>query len=348
VTIPQVRETFATLISRPYWMWGAEMGANEHGLVVGNEAVFTRAPYSATGLTGMDIVRLVLERAATARAGCDLILTLLETHGQGGGCGHENRCFTYHNSFLLADGKSAFVIETAGRHWAMEEVYGVRTISNMLSIPGFAERHGEMLRTAVGKGRQRCSRTASLLTPQAEVPSLFAALRDHGGHPEPAYGFVQGGLGHPCVHAGGMVAASQTVASWVSEIREGGAQHWVTATAAPCLSLFKPVQVGLPLHAVMPEGGQADASLWWQHERFHRRVARNPRVYAPVFAPERDALESTWLREPPESAVAFLEHGRRLAAWTEAAEGITAPDVRPWWVRRYWALRNRRAGIDLA
>ena len=41
--------------------------------------------------------------AATAEQAVEVITGLLETHGQGGGCGHEHRGFTYHNSFLVAD-----------------------------------------------------------------------------------------------------------------------------------------------------------------------------------------------------------------------------------------------------
>src|SRR5690606_34261339 len=140
IEIPQVRRTHAVVLSRPWWMWGAEMGANEHGGVIGRGAVFAREPYAEIGLLGMDIVRLALERAATADEAVSTMVELLEAHGQGGGCSHERPGFTYHNSFLVADPDGAVVLETAGREWATEEVRGPgRSISNGLTIPGFAE-----------------------------------------------------------------------------------------------------------------------------------------------------------------------------------------------------------------
>ncbi|MBA7558106.1 hypothetical protein ES705_50896 [subsurface metagenome] len=42
MTIPQVSETARVLLCQPFWMFGAEMGANEYGVVIGNEAIFTK------------------------------------------------------------------------------------------------------------------------------------------------------------------------------------------------------------------------------------------------------------------------------------------------------------------
>lgn len=82
-SIAQVRRTHAVLLSQPWWMWGAEIGTNEHGVSIGNEAVFTRRtgdPGDGT-LLGMDLLRLALERATTAADAVELIVSLLEEHG---------------------------------------------------------------------------------------------------------------------------------------------------------------------------------------------------------------------------------------------------------------------------
>ncbi len=348
IEIPQARETHAVLLSRPFWMWGAEMGANEHGVAIGNEAVFTREPYARSGLTGMDLLRLALERAATAQQGVETIAALLAAHGQGGGCGHEKRGFTYHNSFLLADPRRAFVVETAGRHLAVEEVRGgVRTISNGLTIPGFRERHANRLVSWATRCRLRQPRTAALAAAAPGPAGLMRMLRDHGGAPAPAYGPLFGGMAAPCMHAGGLVASSQTTASWVAELSPGGPRHWVTATAAPCTSLFKPVRVEEPLDLGPPPGDAADGqSPWWRHERLHRAAMRDPARLLPLFVPERDEVEARWFARPPEPRDAFAEADRLLDRWLAAVRAAAGPDRRPPWARRTWRVRNRRAGIS--
>ncbi|KAL4445908.1 hypothetical protein ABPG77_009107 [Micractinium sp. CCAP 211/92] len=129
-------------------MWGAEMGANEAGVVCGNEAVWTVEDADGPpALLGMDLVRLALERGQTASQAVDVITSLLEAHGQGGPC-EEGGDWTYHNSFLVADAGEAWVLETAGAYWVAQRIsqgkpalpsdrlpsQRTRNISNCLSI----------------------------------------------------------------------------------------------------------------------------------------------------------------------------------------------------------------------
>jgi len=346
IEIDEAPVRHAVLLSRPFWTWGAEMGANEHGLVVGNVAVFTRDRVAPLGLTGMDLVRLALERAADAEEGARVLASLIEAHGQGGGCGHEHRRFTYHNSFVLADPRRALLVETAGKAVSVERVSGARTISNALTIPAFAQAHGERLKTRAARARERRACTMSLAA-RAETPAdLFALLRSHGDSPLPRYSLLSGGLAAPCAHAGGVLAATQTTASWVSDLRPGRVRHFATGTAAPCTGLFKPVDVSTPLDlGPKPTDRYDPATLWWRHERLHRRVLRDPFALLPLLA-GRDAIEARWLAASPEPRDAFAGAERHLAAWTEAAEAGTVVDRRPFWVRRYWRTRDRRAGLS--
>jgi len=76
--IPQAAETWELVGSRPYWLWGFEIGVNEWGVAIGNEAVHSREGYADPGLLGMGLIRLGLERGRTAEEAVALIGQLTE------------------------------------------------------------------------------------------------------------------------------------------------------------------------------------------------------------------------------------------------------------------------------
>ena len=346
IDIPEVASTHAVLLSQPFWMWGAEMGTNEHGVVIGNEAVFTTAEYEETpGLIGMDLLRLGLERAASASEAVEVITSLLERHGQGGPCSFFDPKFRYHNSFIIADPTSAFVLETAGREWAVEEVRGARSISNGLTIPEFAGKHSDVKVSKINECTLRQSRTQELARVNDSVFGFMQTLQDHGSNDEhPNYKKMNGAMAAPCMHAGGETVNSQTTASWISHLSPDSISHWATGTAAPCVSLFKPVSVREPV-ILTKAGDRSDDSLWWRHENFHRKVLKNPERYRPLFIEERNTLQQQWVNDPPTSEEAFEIGKQALDSWTENVLLVSASDLRPAWARTFWKKQNIAAGI---
>jgi secernin len=294
ITIPQAQHTNAVLLGKPYWIWGAEMGANSHGVVIGNEAVFTKVPHEKQpGLIGMDLLRLGLERADNAAEAVTVMTELLAQFGQAGNCGHTHT-MRYHNSFIVADRTQAWVLETAGRQWAAQRVHGAASISNAITIasrfdrssPGLVEHavekkwcsspdefdfgadYSDRIYTTFSDARVRQCRTSDALAAARgglDVARAWAMLADHGeradGRPgwSPADNPVGGLFGQTvCAHAGfGPVRVSQTTGSWISTLPTDGSPdtHWVTGTSAPCLSLRKPVWFDALAAAGMPDVG---------------------------------------------------------------------------------------------
>eukprot|EP01084_Bolivina_argentea_P120571 213743_1 len=254
ISIPQIEKTNAVLLSQIDWMWGAEMGANDCGVIIGNEAVWTKEEIKQgnDALLGMDLVRLGLERGSTARECLDVITQLLNKHGQGGACAENDPSFTYHNSFLIVDYNEAYVLETAGKHWVAEKITkGARNISNCLTIRTKFDLCSKNLKQyAKSKGlwmddgkeefdfakcfsnddgepnsRQICGQT--LLQQHYNKNSLdykamINILRDDDS-----------GI---CMHG-----AFETTASMVSELRgqnPNSAMHWMTGKSYPCKAEF--------------------------------------------------------------------------------------------------------------
>lgn len=361
IEVAQVAHTRAVLLSRPWWMFGAEMGANSSGVVIGNEAVFTRELQQRRrlgedrpGLLGMDLLRLALERADDAAAAVEVIVTLLEAHGQAGGCSHERTRFTYDNSFIVADADGAIVLETAGRSHATEEIrFGARSISNGLTIPAFAAAHADPLRGRVAACSARRARTEAAAAAVLEAPEqravadMMAALRDHGPGGLPRWSPLNGALKAPCAHAGGFLTATQTVASWVSDLRDGRAPlHWATASAGPCTSTFKPLRVDAPAALGPAPTDRFDPTTrWWRHEVLHRASMLDPQSLLPRFTAERDAVERRWISSPPTTADALREADRLELRWATDVVTAAQPAHRPRFVGRYWSGRDEAAGM---
>ncbi|KAL1491671.1 hypothetical protein ABEB36_012233 [Hypothenemus hampei] len=144
--VESVKETKAVILSKSNWTWGAEMGANECNVAIGNTPISIKdigEDPKVERLLGVDLVRLGLERSSNADEALDVIVDLLDKYGQGGpACNNDSiGCF---NSFIIADPKQAWILETCGKHWVAEKLTsGVRNVTNTPSITTKIDRKSE-------------------------------------------------------------------------------------------------------------------------------------------------------------------------------------------------------------
>jgi hypothetical protein len=234
-------DTIGALVSRPAWMWGVEHGVNDAGVAIGNATIYTTLdPRDAPpALTGMDLVRLGLERGTTAADALQVIIDLLERYGQGGS-GYEHTEHPYWSSFLVADRDDGWVLETSGRAWASERVGRTRATSNRTTIFEFdaANRHPRQPVETLVDPRWKASQ-AVLAAEPVGGPDMKAHLRAHVG---------EGGY-TVCMHAEDQV----TNASMVVEFGDGSTcTHMLLGS--PCRSVYVPLFVGRPIGSPIPWG----------------------------------------------------------------------------------------------
>lgn len=330
IEIEQAEQTYEVLLLKPSWMWGAEMGCNEFGLNIGNEAVFTREKYGKEEkLLGMDMLRLALERSKTSGEALDLITGLLERYGQGGNCGYE-KPFTYHNAFLIADKESAWVLETAGEYWAAEKVKDVRNISNRLSIGTTFDRcHPRLVSHAVekkwckseadfhfarcytdplitrfsGSADRSCASSDVLEKDKGRIglETMIKILRSHDPAVEGKQ-FTRYSLKSVCMH-GGFIFGDHTTGSYIASLGEKRCTYLITGSSTPCLALFKPYWL---IEGERFSFGEDDTekavALWRGRERLHRLVLKNKVPDLESYLKERDRLEAEFIQMAAGSA----------------------------------------------
>jgi len=314
IEIPQAKKTYSTLLCKPFWIWGAEMGVNEKGVAIGNEALFTKIkPEKVPGLIGMDLLRLGLERGATAQEAANIIVDLLKKYGQSGPCGYRDKKFTYMNSFLVVDRKEIIVLETFGRDHVMRSFSDYAAISNMTTLGNSWDRGSLKGSTDVKrledrimtffsgapKRRSFVLERIAMLKGRFTHDDAFEILRFHQGS-SPS----RGGNSDICMHAADpLIRRSQTTGSMVVCLDDSdGFKIFVTAGSAPCMSTFKPVvpmaEGGFPV--AIDKGGQgfSSDSWWWMHEMFHLGMLFHYSVLGRQIQDEVRSLESNVLNIP--------------------------------------------------
>jgi len=320
--IPQSSHTFGVLGFKPYWIWGFEMGANDQGVVIGNEAEFSRdfGKEPAEGLLGMDLLRLGLERGASARSALDVIVKLLETYGQN----HNASALKdrrYENSFLTMDEKELWVLETAGRRWCAKRVSTFHALGNTYSIGGDCELSSPDLESHARENgwllpyepfsfekaysapipyfglttpRNRRVHKLAAETSMHSFSTMKRIFRDHheGELTGPRWGETSGMFQSVCMHAMSL-ETSQTAASMLAAYKPGLGLTLRAAFSQPCCSLYLPAYVGVTPPALMSTGkGVFDEnSLWWLFDRLAKTAAIDPERFTPRLHAEIARME---------------------------------------------------------
>ncbi|HOP57447.1 MAG TPA: hypothetical protein PLP02_03495 [Bacillota bacterium] len=272
VEIDENPDTFAMILVKPSWMWGAEMGINSQGVAIGNEAVFTKNRDKKTErLTGMDLLRLGLEEGDTARHALDVIIGYLEKYGQGGNCGFD-KPFYYDNSFLIADSREAFILEIVGKKHIEWQLDASGNISNRLSVmnetaAAFFKRNTEPVFTCFSGSfnREKTLREAHI----TGIKDVIKAMQMHPAGLTTKTLFRRGTLKSPCMHYSTL--GDHTTSSMIVEWKGDKITIWLTGRSTPCLAIYLPVifdRPGIPVFKSEKES----LDFWLEREYLSRAV----------------------------------------------------------------------------
>ena len=326
-----VEHFYATIGSKPWWIWGFEHGINECGVAIGNEAEWSWIPAVEENLLlGMDLLRLGLERGATAREAMEVIASLLEKYGQGGACkyGGSIKDTAYHNSFLISDPNEVWLFETVDRYWIAKRIDTQVTISNVYTIEedydlvsdGLIElaieqglhvegepfnftKSFQLLDGTPLTGHVRHERSTMMLN-AIDRPvgwqDILSILRDHndGQYVQNRWSPVSGFNANICCH--GSTKTSQTAATMVVEYHETPYKellftYW-GSMCPPCCSFVVPFFNTGYIPACL--GTEADThkyspdSFWWKVERMVIGIEQNYERYHSYIDEVRPAMEA--------------------------------------------------------
>ena len=187
---------------------------------------------------------------------------------------------------------------------------------------------------------------------------IFEIMRHHGEGYHPARADAHRNI---CIHAGPQENRWwQADGVMVTDVGPHGVMVWVTGTSGNCVSIFKPVFLGMDLPDIGPYPTEHfdPRSLWWKHELLHRRAMADFDHLVPEIRQDFDPLEEEFLIQAESVKKGTLDekarfHGVLLPArpWRPPKPGSPACDARrdlkfedPAY-RAMWPKLNAEAGL---
>ena len=309
------KERLSAVISRPDWLWGAEIGVNERGVSIGNEAVFPKIKPLKTAILGMDILRLALQLSPNALEAKNFICEITAKYGQAGDGGYRHKS-VYHNSFLIQDKDEAYAVETAGNRWISRKIKDYCTISNTYLKKGecreteteysagmepgldvFKGRYESKIYNFFAKGEARNRYKNAVLAGlkgNTDLESIKSLMRSHVGQQHVHRSdrrSIQRGMRSICIHSGRLIK-SETTASMIVHYIGDKFIVWYTGSSFPCVSIYKPLIVSKECADVL---NLEDIDLAQEvHERRQElavKLERNYSRFLEIIKPIRDDYE---------------------------------------------------------
>jgi dipeptidase len=195
-------------------------------------------------------------------------------------------------------------------------------------------------------------------TGQITASTMFSIMRHHGDGYDPATAGAQRNI---CMHAGPQENRWwQADGVMVTDVGEHGVLIWVTGTSGNCVSIFKPVFMGIDLPASVgptPTEHFDPRSLWWKHELLHRRAIADFDNLVPEIRKDFDVLEAEFLSESETVKKGTLEEKRDFMescfqrsllateAWIGRLRARTDAAFRDPAYRAMWQKLNAEAGL---
>ena len=375
IDIPQVSHTHEMILSKPSWVWGAEIGVNEHGVCIGNEAVYSKKIQKNPSLIGMDFVRLGLERASTAKEAVNVITSILEEYDQGGN-GSFDAEFYYDNSFMIMDADEAWVLETAGSYWAAKMLRKTDSISNYMCIgkPDLihrnAVRHAEECKWTTsepfdfadayidwdaagnynGMVRRNCSQRL-LDGDEGDITAekVLKVLQSHTTNAP----FVKGNYS-VCKHADGPDGQHQTTNSLIVELRPDEILMWGSGMSIPCISPYKPFWFDMYSDRLVFDYGEQEQAVdsWIKREKLNRSIACG-RIKEDDYKADLDEMQKQWfdmVRETEKKDRQKIceqisdQEEQFLKKWLNTAEAAETSPIGDEKYKAFWSVKNNELG----